>query len=121
MRAVLFSLGLGVMLTTLPVYAGSSSDKKTDKQEKGINKPEIVLYKSDNCPYCDDVMDYLTSLGRSVVVKNIQENPSARRELMKIGGKTSVPCLIVDGNAIYNSDAIIQYIHLHKFYFDRAE
>lgn len=33
-----------------------------------------------------------------------------REELIAIGGKPQVPCLIIDGEALYESDAIIAWM-----------
>ena len=43
-------------------------------------------------------------------MKNTQENPAYREELIKIGGKPQVPCLVIDGQALYESDDIIDWI-----------
>jgi glutaredoxin len=47
--------------------------------------------------------------GISVLLKNRDENPRIRQELINIGGKPQVPCLVIDGKAIYESDDIIQW------------
>ena len=35
---------------------------------------------------------------------------NATTELIQIGGKTQVPCLIIDGQALYESDDIIDWL-----------
>ena len=42
-------------------------------------------------------------------MKDIIENPAFRDELLKVGGKTQVPCLINNGKAIYESMDIIRW------------
>ena len=37
--------------------------------------------------------------------------PGVRDELIAIGGKGQVPCLVIDGQPLYESDDIIQYLH----------
>ncbi len=43
-------------------------------------------------------------------MKDIHQDPSAREELIKIGGKSQVPCLIIDGKTLYESWDIIEWL-----------
>ena len=43
-------------------------------------------------------------------MKNTRENPAFLEELVKIGGKSQVPCLVIDGRALYESDDIIEWL-----------
>ena len=63
-----------------------------------------------NCPFCAKVRDYLQENNISVPMKDIRENPDYREELIKIGNKAQVPCLIIDGKALYESDEILRWI-----------
>jgi len=42
-------------------------------------------------------------------MKNIHEDTGAKEELIRIGGKGQVPCLVIDGKALYESDDIIEW------------
>lgn len=42
--------------------------------------------------------------------KDIRANPENRQELLNIGGKGQVPCLVIDGKAMYESDDIIDWM-----------
>ena len=42
-------------------------------------------------------------------MKDTHANPLYREELIKIGGKTQVPCLVIDGKALYESLDIIEW------------
>lgn len=44
-----------------------------------------------------------------IILKNRDENSRIRQELIDIGGKPQVPCLVIDDKAIYESDDIIQW------------
>jgi glutaredoxin len=61
------------------------------------------------CPYCQRVRDFLNKKKIKVPMKDIHENPLWRDELIKIGGKTQVPCLVIDGKALYESGDIIEW------------
>ena len=43
-------------------------------------------------------------------MKNILTDSQAKLELLEIGGKTQVPCLVIDGKALYESDDIINWL-----------
>ena len=69
----------------------------------------LTLYHFVGCPYCQRVRDFLAKENISVPMKDIHENPAVRDELIKIGGKGQVPCLVIDGKAIYESSDIIEW------------
>jgi glutaredoxin len=71
--------------------------------------PNIVLFHFKGCPYCQRVRDFLSKEGIKVAMKDIHENPAYRNELVKIGGKSQVPCLVIDGRALYESMDIIEW------------
>ena len=61
------------------------------------------------CPYCQRVRDFLQKEGINVPMKDIHENPAYREELINIGSKSQVPCLVIDGKALYESLDIIEW------------
>ncbi len=69
----------------------------------------LTLYHFLGCPYCQRVRDFLGKKGISVPMKDIHENPLWRDELIKIGAKPQVPCLVIDGKALYESLNIIEW------------
>ena len=72
------------------------------------------LYHMRYCPYCVKVQKYIEKSGREdIVYKDIQADPLAYRQLLEIGKKDQVPCLIKDGKALYESDDIIAYLQAH--------
>ena len=71
--------------------------------------PILTLYHFIGCPYCQRVRDFLNKERINVPMKDIHENPLLRDELIKIGGKPQVPCLIIDDKALYESLDIIEW------------
>jgi glutathione S-transferase len=47
--------------------------------------------------------------GITIQMKDTQADPRNREELVKIGGKGQVPCLVIDGQALYESNDIIEW------------
>jgi len=70
---------------------------------------ELTLYYLEMCPYCNKVRSFLEQEKISVPMKEIGSNPEHREELIKIGGKGQVPCLVIDGKPLYESNDIIQW------------
>ncbi len=72
-----------------------------------MNTP--TLYHFAGCPYCQRVRDYLAKENISIPLKDTHQNPAYKEELFKIGGKTQVPCLVIDGKPLYESLNIIEW------------
>lgn len=48
-----------------------------------------------------------------ITLKDIRVHPKARQELLNLGGKTQVPCLMIEGKALYESSDIIAWLENH--------
>jgi glutaredoxin 3 len=70
---------------------------------------ELTLYHFAGCPYCQRVRNFLSENGIQIPMKDIHENPGYRDELIKIGGKGQVPCLVINGKPLYESMDIIEW------------
>ena len=77
--------------------------KESSHQENSFSCPkngcELVLYVNSKCPYCHKVTKYLNQQGRTIATKNTSD-PAVRAELIRIGGKSQVPCLVINGKAL---------------------
>ncbi len=73
----------------------------------------LVLYKFERCPYCVTVMEYLRRRRITIQLRAILTDPGCLEELIRIGGKRQVPCLTIDGKALYESEDIIQWFEEH--------
>ena len=71
--------------------------------------PKLTLYHFVGCPYCQRVKIYLDKEGIQIPMKDIHANRANLDELIKIGGKEQVPCLVIDGKALYESLDIIEW------------
>ena len=68
---------------------------------------DFVLYYMPTCPFCQKVIAFMKKNEIEVLMKDTLSNPAFRQELLEIGGKTQVPCLVIDGKALYESEDII--------------
>lgn len=71
---------------------------------------EYELFIKQTCPYCHKVLRFMESAQITLPLRDIVNEPGAREELVNIGGKAQVPCLIKRGVALYESDDIIAYL-----------
>jgi len=71
--------------------------------------PKLTLYHFAGCPYCEKVKNYLAKRKISIPLKDTHADPANKKELIKIGAKAQVPCLVIDGRALYESNGIIQW------------
>lgn len=71
---------------------------------------ELKLYFMDNCPFCHKVMEYIKDKDISVQMVDIYADPKNEEELINLGGKNQVPMLLIDGNPLYESDDIIDWL-----------
>ena len=76
--------------------------------------PKLALYYRPMCPFCQKVLRFMEAEGVSLELKDISGNPELGQELVSIGGKSQVPCLSIDGEALYESDDIIQWLKDNK-------
>lgn len=74
------------------------------------NPLDLVLYKFDACPYCRRVQRRAQQLGYDLPVRDTWHEEGARDELVTIGGKSQVPCLVINGEPLYESLDIIRFL-----------
>ena len=74
---------------------------------------DFELYFKPDCPYCLKVLNFFSE---NKIIKfpsyNTEDKTCGaenRRKLEEIGGKVQVPCMVIDGKAMYESVDIIEY------------
>lgn len=73
---------------------------------------ELTLYYKPTCPFCKKVIKYIDEAGIIVPLEDTSDEEKAT-ELINLGGKKQVPCLVIDGKALYESDDIIEWLKLN--------
>ena len=68
-----------------------------------------TLYYSKTCPFCQKVMRFMRENNITMDTRDIA-HPGIQNDLVRIGGKKQVPCLVIDGKAMYESEDIIEYL-----------
>ncbi|MFH1016690.1 MAG: glutathione S-transferase N-terminal domain-containing protein [Pseudomonadota bacterium] len=72
---------------------------------------ELILYHFESCPYCEKVRRAIRELQiPGVRYRDALEEPEYRDELIKMNGTRQVPCLVVDGTPVLESDEIVAFL-----------
>ena len=75
---------------------------------------KLELFMFESCPYCQRVFFEMERSGRTdVEMRNIHKDEDARKRLVTVGGKEQVPCLFIDGEPMYESLDIIDWLKKH--------
>ena len=74
---------------------------------------ELVLYKYNSCPYCQRVLRALRGMEDVVQVefRDTMRDPGARSALIQATGRTTVPCLFIDGEPLFESADIVRWLN----------
>lgn len=76
---------------------------------------KLELYHMTYCPFCRKVDNYIRQSGRSdITYRDIQKDKEAYRTLLEVGKIDQVPCLMIDGTPLYESDDIIAFLKEHE-------
>lgn len=68
------------------------------------------LFVGDFCPYCKRVEQFLETNDINIETVNINKQRDQMKELIEKGGKRQIPCLLRDGEYIYESLDIIDIL-----------
>ena len=98
----------------LPSLAAMPDSQQASTWEYGAKKRDVVLFYSPGCPYCKKVLIYLKKEDLAISMRNTEADASALDYLKREGGKKQVPCLFINGKAMYESDAIIAWLAKNK-------
>lgn len=71
---------------------------------------DLLLYRRDACGACWRVERALEELALDVPRRDTWRDPGARDELASKTGRTQVPCLFVDGVALFESRDIVAWL-----------
>jgi glutathione S-transferase len=95
-------------------FAAPKATPQTYRAPAGIPDPDarrtLLLYQFDSCPYCARVRREISRLGLDIPVAHTDRDPAARQQLVRMNGRTQVPCLVIDGTPLLESADIIDWL-----------
>ena len=72
------------------------------------------LFKTDLCGFCYRVRAFLEQYGIEVPLRDTNTDAAAFRELLENTGRTTVPCLFIDGEPLFESLDIIAWLEAYN-------
>ncbi len=73
--------------------------------------PDLKLYYMPMCPYCKKVLRFMKEKNiEEIELINTSTDSEAKETLKEVGGKDQVPCLFIDGEPLYESDDIVDWL-----------
>ncbi|NRB39541.1 MAG: glutathione S-transferase N-terminal domain-containing protein [Pseudomonadales bacterium] len=97
-----------------------SSTKKTPLKTAPSNSVKsLALYYYDGCPFCHITQQIINKTGLDVELRHIRRVEQFRKELIKHGGKSQVPCLRIEQSEgeeqwLYESQDIIAFLRAYQ-------
>jgi glutaredoxin len=90
---------------------------RTNEAQQRINSEcaKLALYHFQTCPFCIKVRREMARLSLPIELRDAQNDPELRAQLLQGGGKVQTPCLrIADGSGnaqwMFESNDIINYL-----------
>jgi len=73
-----------------------------------MTQPEVTLYVSDWCPYCQRAKSLLTSKHVAFKEINVEEEPRFREEMVTRSGRRTVPQIFIGDRHVGGCDDLYQ-------------
>jgi len=97
------------------IFSPKAVKRSTEKQQQLDEKTQyLALYQLPACPFCVKVRRAIKRNGLNIELRNISQNQAYLDELIKEGGRRTVPCLRIEKEDevtwLYESNDIIAYL-----------
>jgi len=79
-------------------------------------KLELLYFES--CPFCQKVLMFIRNK-HNIILKDTRMNKVYKEELLKATGKLQVPCLLVDGKPLLESNDIVEFLDNNRIKWER--
>lgn len=108
---------IGRLILLLNFIFSPKSPKRTVEEQRKIDDKtqNLSLYQLPACPFCVKVRRAMKREGMQIELRNINQNNDYREELIREGGKRTVPCLRIeapDGKVqwLYESNDVVAHL-----------
>lgn len=93
-------------------WLGGSSGRVPEAAPEPIPPRALALYETRACPYCHRVRRALARLDVEVESRDLSVG-SHRADLIAATGRSTVPCLFIDGTPLFESLDIIAWLEAY--------
>ena len=106
MSLIRWPIGRLILLINF-IFSPKSPKRIIEEQQKIDAKTEnLSLYQLPSCPFCVKVRRTMKREGLNIELRNINKKNDYREELIREGGKRTVPCLRIE-----KSDGQVQWLY----------
>jgi glutaredoxin len=115
MSLIRWPIGRLILLINF-VFSPTSPKRSSKEQAKfDVKTKGLSLYQLPSCPFCVKVRRTMKREGLNIELRNINQKNDYREELIREGGKRTVPCLRIektDGQVewLYESSDVIAHL-----------
>src|SRR3954452_2252992 len=67
-------------------------------------EPQVTVYSTNTCPWCDRTKEYLTSRNVPFIVKDVSSDYGAAMEMVRRSGQQGVPVITTEDEVIVGFD-----------------
>lgn len=75
-----------------------------------MNTPKLDFYYFEACPYCQRVISFIQKYKIQVNWMDLHKDSVHAKKLQSDTGRTTVPCLYIDGKPMFESLDIIKWL-----------
>lgn len=108
---------IGRLILLINFIFSPRSPKRTQGEQAEVNAKtqNLSLYQLPSCPFCVKVRRTMKREGLNIELRNINQKNDFREELIREGGKRTVPCLRIekpDGEVqwLYESNDVVAHL-----------
>ena len=108
---------IGRLILLLNFIFSPRSPKRSVEEQQNIDEKtqNLSLYQLPSCPFCVKVRRTMKREGLNIELRNINQKNNYREELIREGGKRTVPCLRIeqaDGKVqwLYESNDVVKHL-----------
>ncbi|CAI5528637.1 unnamed protein product [Closterium sp. Naga37s-1] len=102
-------LAAGASFSLVAAFSGTATVAAKERPEVDLGRDaEVVLYQYEACPFCNKVKAFLDYY--DIPYRVVEVNPVGKKEL-KWSPYKKVPVLVVNGESLVDSSAIISELH----------
>ncbi len=89
---------IGRLILLINFIFSPRSPKRTQSEQEKVNAKtqNLSLYQLPSCPFCVKVRRTMKREGLNIELRNINQKNDFREELIREGGKRTVPCLRIE-------------------------
>ena len=102
---------IGQLILLLNFIFSPKSPKRTAEAQQKVDAKtqHLSLYQLPSCPFCVKVRRAMKREGLNIELRNINQKNDYREELIREGGKRTVPCLRIE-----KPDGQVQWLYESK-------